>query len=312
MRIKMPWRGVAWRDNSGTDGKPRPTVLPEQLTNTSQPAALSTINSKMAGRLLAAGGIYNQNPEMFAETARKLGGEAAQGFDEVLNEQTAGSLIALSSIFAAGRAGIHSASITEIKTGSFLGWYKGNRVLLQNIDVVKMEYVKRDSTELKILRNSFNSTVRRDFVQRIAEHPDVINRLSASQRELLQAGMIPKKYSVHHKLPLDDTGTNDFSNLVLIKNTTEHSVFTTTQNAIRRGMAPRPQNSFMAGSQRGNLSMNKEMSSLTLAVNEFNRLSEELGYDINPPYKGRYPLTILVVVLRSLHNSGCNIMNYFV
>ncbi|KAF0860252.1 hypothetical protein [Mixta calida] len=52
---------------------------------------------------------------MFAETARKLGGEAAQGFDEVLNEQTAGSLIALSSIFAAGRAGIHSASITEIK-----------------------------------------------------------------------------------------------------------------------------------------------------------------------------------------------------
>lgn len=119
-----------------------------------------------------------------------------------------------------------------------MGWYKGNRVLLQNIDVVKMEYVKRDSTELKILRNSFNSTVRRDFVQRIAEHPDVINRLSASQRELLQAGMIPKKYSVHHKLPLDDTGTNDFSNLVLIKNTTEHSVFTTTQNAIRRGMAP--------------------------------------------------------------------------
>ena len=111
----VAWRGVAWRDNSGTDGKPRPTVLPEQLTNTSQPAALSTINSKMAGRLLAAGGIYNQNPEMFAETARKLGGEAAQGFDEVLNEQTAGSLIALSSIFAAGRAGIHSASSTEIK-----------------------------------------------------------------------------------------------------------------------------------------------------------------------------------------------------
>ena len=35
--------------------------------------------------------------------------------------------------------------------------------------------------------------------------------------------------------------------------------------------------------------MNKEMSSLTLAVNEFNRLSEEPGYDINPPYKGTLP-----------------------
>ena len=35
--------------------------------------------------------------------------------------------------------------------------------------------------------------------------------------------------------------------------------------------------------------MNKEMSSLTLAVNEFNRLSEEPGYDINPPYQGTLP-----------------------
>ena len=103
---------VARRDYSQQGGKPRPTPLP---STAQQPAPLQTINSKMAGRLLAAGGVYHQNPEMFAETARKLGGEAAQGFDEVLNEQTAGSLIALSSIFAAGRAGIHSASITEIK-----------------------------------------------------------------------------------------------------------------------------------------------------------------------------------------------------
>ncbi len=43
--------------------------------------------------------------------------------------------------------------------------------------------------------------------------------------------------------------------------------------------------------------MNKEMSSLTLAVNEFNRLSEELGYDINPPYKGTLPT----------HDFGCGI-----
>lgn len=104
--------------------------------------------------------------------------------------------------------------------------------------MVKIDYVKRRSSELKILRNSFNSTVRRDFVKGIADHPDVINRLNASQRELLQAGRIPKGYSIHHKLPLDDTGTNDFSNLVLIRNTTEHSVFTTTQNAISRGMVP--------------------------------------------------------------------------
>ena len=189
---------------------------------------------------------------MFANTARKLGGEAVTGFDEVLNKQTAGSLIALSAIFAAGRAGIHSTSVTELKKlESFLGRYKRNRVLIQNIDVVEMDYVKRDSLEQKMLRNTFNSTVRRDFAKSIAEHPDVINRLSASQREFLQAGLIPKGYSVHHKLPLDDTGTNDFLNLVLIRNTTEHSVFTTTQNAISRGMASGEQKTVLWPVPRG-------------------------------------------------------------
>lgn len=32
------------------------------------------------------------------------------------------------------------------------------------------------------------------------------------------------------------------------------------------------------------------MSTLTLAVNEFNRLSENMGYEINPPYTGQIPL----------------------
>ena len=35
--------------------------------------------------------------------------------------------------------------------------------------------------------------------------------------------------------------------------------------------------------------MMREMSRLTLAVNKFNRLSEEMGYEIPPPYKGAIP-----------------------
>lgn len=229
-------RAVACRDYRRQGGRPRPTKLPVRITTASAPP--NTINSKMAGRLLAAGGIYHQNPEMFAETARLLGGSAAAGFDEVLNEKTIGSLTALRSVFSAGRASVNPTSITELKKlESFLGRYKGSHALLNNIDVVKMDYVKRSSAELKILRSSFNSTIRKNFAKSIADHPDVINRLSVSQRDFLQSGLIPKGYSVHHKLPLDDTGTNDFSNLVLIKNTTAHSVLTTTQNAISRGMA---------------------------------------------------------------------------
>lgn len=44
-----------------------------------------TINSKAAGRLLAAGGVYNGNIEGFRKTAEQLGGEAIQGYDQVLN-----------------------------------------------------------------------------------------------------------------------------------------------------------------------------------------------------------------------------------
>lgn len=107
-------RSVARRDYSKRGGKPHPTALPARRTK-KQPAPFSTINSKAAGRLLATGGIYHQNPEMFADTVRKPGGDATKGFDQVLNEQTAGSLIALSALFTAARTGVHPGSIIELK-----------------------------------------------------------------------------------------------------------------------------------------------------------------------------------------------------
>ncbi len=85
-----------------------------------------TLNSKAVGRLLAAGGIYNQNPQMFAETAQKLGGEALEGFDQILNEQSVGSLVALSSVLMVSRIGVHSLSVAELgKLKNYLGKYKG-------------------------------------------------------------------------------------------------------------------------------------------------------------------------------------------
>lgn len=57
-----------------------------------------TINSKAAGRLLAAGGIYNGNPEGFRKTAEQLGGDASAGYDQVMDNK--GLLITGASVAA--------------------------------------------------------------------------------------------------------------------------------------------------------------------------------------------------------------------
>jgi hypothetical protein len=73
-----------------------------------------TINSKAAGRLLAAGGVYNGNIADYAKTAQQLGGEAPAGYDQMLNETTAGSAIAIVSA-AAGLGLGRMGAISEIK-----------------------------------------------------------------------------------------------------------------------------------------------------------------------------------------------------
>ena len=59
-------------------GKPRPTSFALSFSGgISVPASeptYQTINSKAAGRLLAAGGVYNGNIEGFRKTAEQLGG----------------------------------------------------------------------------------------------------------------------------------------------------------------------------------------------------------------------------------------------
>lgn len=60
--------------------------------------------------------------------------------------------------------------------------------------------------------------------------------LSETDIQKLKDGFVPKGYQVHHELPLDDSGTNDFSNLVLIKNEPYHKVITNYQNSIGRTM----------------------------------------------------------------------------
>ena len=130
-----------------------------------------------------------------------------------------------------------SRDISESRS-LFVGKLRGEDITLYDIEMKKINYVKRDRSVLKELRNDFNKSVRKDFLKSISS--DIKNLkshgLSETDIQKLKDGLVPKGYQVHHELPLDDSGTNDFSNLVLIKNEPYHKVVTNYQNSIARTM----------------------------------------------------------------------------
>ncbi len=124
---------------------------------------------------------------------------------------------------------------------TFTGTLRGTRVELPGVSVRSITYTKRSSEELRALRSAFDSTERAGFVRSLASDPAKVAQLrraglSDDQIRMLADGRIPQGWQVHHKLPLDDGGTNDYSNLVLIKNEPYHKVITNAQNAATRGM----------------------------------------------------------------------------
>lgn len=219
-------------------GKPRPTSFALSFSGgisapTSEPT-YQTINSKAAGRLLAAGGVYNGNIEGFRKTAEQLGGDAVKGYDQVLNEQTAGTAIAAASILLAKRP--NSESFGEVY--NYLGKVRGETKLLNNIEVKEINYIKRDPSETMLLRKEFNNTVRKKFLNQLSSSSDAANVFEPSDLFKMSKGTVPDGWEVHHKLPLDDGGTNAFDNLSLIEKEPFHKVLTNMQRTSTRGMLP--------------------------------------------------------------------------
>lgn len=135
--IREYQRSVDQRDYRRRDGKPRPTRK-QAFTGTSgqninPETAGKTINSKAAGRLLAAGGIYNGNIAGFRQLAEQLGGEAPSGYEQVMNDQTKGLLIAGASIAAGLGLGRLSTSneISELKNLHVLGKVEGEYSMIK-------------------------------------------------------------------------------------------------------------------------------------------------------------------------------------
>ncbi|MDM5333677.1 LXG domain-containing protein [Ureibacillus composti] len=131
-----------------------------------------------------------------------------------------------------------------VKDNYFIGMLKGEKVHLKGVKVEEITYTKRLPEETAKLRKEFNSSVRKNFLKEFATDPVRVNYLkkagiSEADISRMKDGLNPKGWQVHHNLPLDDGGTNEFTNLVLIKNDPYHKAVTNEQNSLTRELAPK-------------------------------------------------------------------------
>ena len=124
---------------------------------------------------------------------------------------------------------------------SFVGKYKGKDITLDDMKMLDISYLKRSREELNKLRKEFNNGVRKNYLVELSKDSEVTKKLKAlnvPQEEInkLSFGRVPASFEVHHKLPLDDSGTNDFSNLVLIRKAPEHAALTTYQKQTTKNL----------------------------------------------------------------------------
>ena len=125
----------------------------------------------------------------------------------------------------------------KIGTDTYFTWkLRGEDVTLNNVKVQEISYVKRSSAELQILRTDFNTTARKAFLEDLGQNAEYLRNAGFTETDILkiQNGRVPDGWQVHHKLPLDDSGTNSFENLVLIQNEPYHKVITNYQNSVVR------------------------------------------------------------------------------
>ena len=196
------------------------TGLGKSLDNLASKA--KQVENTRLDRLRARNAFYGNKVDDVAKGAKEAAEQAGKKARQEFSEETVENV---------------SRDISESRS-LFVGKLRGEDITLYDIEMKKINYVKRDRSVLKELRNDFSKSVRKDFLKSISS--DIKNLkshgLSETDIQKLKDGLVPKGYQVHHELPLDDSGTNDFSNLVLIKNEPYHKVVTNYQNSIARTM----------------------------------------------------------------------------
>lgn len=129
------------------------------------------------------------------------------------------------------------AGARQTDEGVYTGTVRGQPVTMRGIDEVPVNYVKRDRTEYAQLRREFDGGIREDFLKDLASDPAKVQGLrdaglDQAAIDRIASGRVPQGFQVHHKLPLDDGGTNSFDNLVLIKNDPHHIALTNAQRTL--------------------------------------------------------------------------------
>jgi hypothetical protein len=120
---------------------------------------------------------------------------------------------------------------------------KGKPVPLQGMSWRTIQYTKRTAAEREALRKEFYPGVRKQFLKDLANDPEkaaTLRKAGITEQEIadMRNGIAPDLYDVHHKLPLDDNGTNAADNLILMKNDPYHRALTNMQNELTKGMVP--------------------------------------------------------------------------
>lgn len=121
----------------------------------------------------------------------------------------------------------------------FVGRRYGDNVQLRGVKTQRITYRKVDPTAAKIVRTKFDTTEGDAFLRSLANDPAKVEQLKKAgltdlQISAMKNGTRPDGYQIHHKLPIDAGGTNDASNLVLMKNHPYHKVITNHQNELLR------------------------------------------------------------------------------
>jgi hypothetical protein len=98
----------------------------------------------------------------------------------------------------------------------------------------RISYFKRSRVEYRKMRTAFG-TERKKFIKSMCENSENVLKMKSlgiSDLEIelmLKDGLVPDNFNVHHKIPLDDGGTNSFDNLILIRNKPYHDALTDFQ-----------------------------------------------------------------------------------
>jgi hypothetical protein len=99
---------------------------------------------------------------------------------------------------------------------------------------VKVDLRTKDET--KPLRDKFDSSIRKNWMKKLAKDPATRAQLAAAGiseadlKAMEQDGLVPDTHRVHHKVPLEWGGSNDDTNFVLIQQDPYHKALTSAQN----------------------------------------------------------------------------------